>query len=753
MATILENKERKVQKGSLMKNHRQLKEIGKYTLEDLPGIWQDRSDDLLMDDALYPYRHNAAAASRAKKWLSAAVLHPSNADGIVPGAVPLSKVVGPPVEDLAAQARAWYLHLHVGLPMDEAASTRGCDGISNKERRAANEVATAVRRALRFLNGCVMVHYGYDDRIADGWPPPVTGKKHSHGMILYRAIVRVARAEGISSPADTTPEIIRRGGQRLWERHQELSAAGDWNTKCRQLLAAINDGMLPGIDLHTWQNALRVMKSNSGRPDRHNLRAHEVADRWPEHFQCVPGSKTRLDKEYGLLGFFNRLHPGSRPVNHVGNPCPRDNLNGRKALTTRDFVIRRYLRYCSDVLGGLESVELANLFTTERIKTWLHWIDETNSTLTSKHWHELVHLRYTAALYFEHNVPSIEEILETVDIPLPRPSESVKGEAIIDRASVETLVDWVDALHLYARKAPRLDLENRKRKSGFFLPRMSWCVDLCLRILTGLRPEVVDQIEYFEHEPKSIFSPTLFPVQEGVYRLVVPQDFMKQHARNRRARNKAKTVGKTYSFTVTYPRFVEILDEYIEHGWRNADAVIRGKSNRLLLRRDGLPYGQEGLGTAYCTGKKAVLVNYRKKTGRALPDLDRYAHRHIIGEALHRHEPGSRLKTWYLTHRIDRGSDAYYGRSESHYLMECIHAVLNGLPPKHEQERIRHEKAETAEQDRLEWSNNMLKQQERLQAELQKLTDQIQRRDQIIDQLRAQVQYEKLQNGSINDSV
>lgn len=737
MATISNGKKRKVQKSNPMNNRRRLKEIGKYSLKDLPGLWQELSEDLPPDDALYPYRHNAAAASRAKKWLSAAVLHPSDADGIEPGAVPLSKVVGPPVEDLAAQARAWYLHIQIGLSLKEAISVRGCDGISNDQRRAANEVATAVRRALRFLNGAVMVHYGYDDSATDGWPAPVKGKKHSHGMILYRAIVRVARAEGISSPSGATPDSIRRGCQRLWDMHLERSAAGDWNTKRRQLLAAIKDSLLPGIDHDAWEAALPVMSSRLARPDRRNLRADEVADLWPEYFRCVTGSRTRLDKDYGLLGFFNRLHPGNRPLNPGGNSCPRDNLNGRKGLTTRDFVIRRYLRYWSDALGGLESVELADLFTRARIEAWLHWIDATNSTLTSNHWHEFVHLRYTVALYFEHNIPSIEELLEIVDIPLPRPNKSVKGEVIIDKAGVADLLDWVEAFQLYAQKAPTVDLETRKRGSGFYLPRMSWCVDLCLRILTGLRPEVVDQIEYFEQEPKLILGPSLFPAGERTYRVAVPQDYMKQHARTRRAKNKAKAAGKTYTFAITYPRFVEILEQYLENGWRKADAVLRRKTNRLLLRRDGSPYGQEGLGNAYCTGKRAVLANFRKKTGKLLPDLDRYAHRHIIGEALHRHEPGSRLKSWYLTHRIDRGSDANYGKSEAQYLVESLHEILNGQPPKHEQERIRQAEATRAEQERLRWSQAMLEQQQKLQSELERMNDALVQREKTIDQLRA----------------
>jgi hypothetical protein len=336
------------------------------------------------------------------------------------------------------------------------------------------------------MNGCVMVHYGYDEKVADGWPAPVNGKKHSHGMILYRAIVRVARAEGISSPGGATSDSIRRGGQRLWERHQERSAAGHWNTKRRQLLAAIKDELLPGIDHNAWEAALPVMKSRLGRPDRRNLPAHVVADLWPQYFRCEQGSMTRLDNEYGLLGFFNRLHSGNRPKNPVGNSCPRDNLNGRKGLASRDFAIRRYLRYWSDSLCGLENVELADLFTRARIEAWLRWIDGTNSTLTSHHWHQFVHLRYTAALYFEHNIPSIEELLEIVDIPLPRPNESVKGEQIIERAEIADLLDWVEAFYVYALKAPRLDLETRKCGSGFYLPRMSWCVDLCLRILTGL---------------------------------------------------------------------------------------------------------------------------------------------------------------------------------------------------------------------------------------------------------------------------
>jgi hypothetical protein len=147
------------------------------------------------------------------------------------------------------------------------------------------------------------------------------------------------------------------------------------------------------------------------------------------------------------------------------------------------------------------------------------------------------------------------------------------------------------------------------------------------------------------------------------------------------------------------------------------------------------------LGNAYCTGKRAVLANYTKKTGKTLPDLDRYAHRHVIGEALHRHEPGSRLKTWYLTHKIDRGSDVYYGKSESQYLLECLHDVLDGRPPKHEQERVRHEKAAAAEQERLEWSHAMLEQQRKLQGELERLNDALSQRDRIIDQLRAELHH------------
>lgn len=44
MATMSDDKERKVQKGSPVNNRRRLKDISKYSLGDLPGLWQELSE-------------------------------------------------------------------------------------------------------------------------------------------------------------------------------------------------------------------------------------------------------------------------------------------------------------------------------------------------------------------------------------------------------------------------------------------------------------------------------------------------------------------------------------------------------------------------------------------------------------------------------------------------------------------------------------------------------------------------------------
>lgn len=75
--------------------------------------------------------------------------------------------------------------------------------------------------------------------------------------------------------------------------------------------------------------------------------------------------------------------------------------------------------------------------------------------------------------------------------------------------------------------------------------------------------------------------------------------------------------------------------------------------------------------------------------------------------------------------------------------MECLHEVLNGQPPKHQQERLRQEEAARAEQERLRWSQAMLEQQQRLQSELERLNETLNNREKTIDQLRAELHHRR----------
>jgi hypothetical protein len=166
----------------------------------------------------------------------------------------------------------------------------------------------------------------------------------------------------------------------------------------------------------------------------------------------------------------------------------------------------------------------------------------------------------------------------------------------------------------------------------------------------------------------------------------------------------SKSRERGVEFILSFSETVKALEEYLDV-WAQVPDVANGKTFRLILNSEGRPFSGEGAGgfaSYYLTRRGTVALNYRKKTGIQLPLCGRYDPRHVVGDALKVYAPGQNLKTIYLTHADDTGTDSMYGRPQMQYLHACVLGVLQGLPPLHEQERIRREEQDAQLKQRLD---------------------------------------------------
>jgi len=167
--------------------------------------------------------------------------------------------------------------------------------------------------------------------------------------------------------------------------------------------------------------------------------------------------------------------------------------------------------------------------------------------------------------------------------------------------------------------------------------------------------------------------------------------------------------------------------------------VAAGRTSALYLNREGEAYKRGGFCNSYIAKKHFASRDCERRTGEKIPLLDRYAHRHLMGEFLRRHIPGGNLKAWYLTHRSDSGSDRNYGDDDAALLRECIDEILSGRPPRPAQETQRWAQ-QTGQLDRVQASLNSLNDQLRETNEaLLRANAMIAERDRIISDLRRKI--------------
>lgn len=686
--------------------------LASTSLVDLPEVWNRLTSQGQASAVKYPY--TAADASRARKYLSVALgfapyegARPEAADIERVGSnIRLMELLHVNIEQMAARARAAFLWIQHDIPMQEALGVRGACGLPDLVRKAANNTKASVLRAMRFVRDLGQSGYGLTP--GSDWPERVNGTQYAAGMILYSEIQRRHVSQGMLSPLQATPQSVREAAQKYVTLAKTYRKAGDFNTKVRQLRRAIREGLLPGFPQELLSELEEIRYSTNGPAAA--LSEAQLIDLWPVHFQENSDHPGHLDRTRGLLGFFNKRLGSPRPTNPFGKRCPKDNLNLDRALQNRISVLQRLLYRGRQRDGDRPPRPLEEYFSGEELTAWLdQYVDERN-VVTVHHKNDYIHAIYVANLYFEQDTFEFCRWAED-EFDFPERGESLRGTRVVELAgSPDVFMDWGEAWNQYASNAPTIAAHPRKADSGFYLPRKSCEVELRIRVETGLRPENVDELDVVDGPAASNVASTIWKNPDGTYGIAVSMHLMKQHKRRRFGASRrsatpaqagrATAARRCYRFILERPETIAALDEYLSNGWKHARDVVSGETRRLLLNRGGHPFRPGEVGDTYCDMRPRAAALYRKKTGKVLPPLDRYAHRHVLGAALERHVPGSALKTQYLTHRISRGSDVFYGDDDARFLRTCLSEILDGKPPRPEQEKQRLEAQAQREHER-----------------------------------------------------
>jgi hypothetical protein len=283
--------------------------------------------------------------------------------------------------------------------------------------------------------------------------------------------------------------------------------------------------------------------------------------------------------------------------------------------------------------------------------------------------------------------------------------ESTRGEQALEKGGVPEMLLLAEALGIYAEAAPKLSTKKHYEKTGagHYLVRKSAQVDLMIRMDTGLRPGVIDHLELAEERNGRGARPVLWKDDNGIYRIRIPWIWMKQHKAGLATtaaafdrlvkRDKQKRYMKGFAF-VLRPETGAVIDEYLEHGWQWAREVQSKKTRRLLLNSSGRQMVKDerslGKGSTLLLNCVREAREYIRRTeNREIPYFDRYAHRHVVGHFVELHHPGHQLKTTYLTHTSQRGSDWFYGTVDNSLLHECLAEMFSGKPSRAEQQKQR----------------------------------------------------------------
>ncbi|MGI8908126.1 MAG: hypothetical protein ACR2IE_16755 [Candidatus Sumerlaeaceae bacterium] len=658
-------------------------------LADLPAMWEQTAPHNHTSQFSYTRQH----AARARKWITAAVCYgdspvePSETElDAAAEKVPLLKLLSLIADKTSAEARSLYLTWRHGIPANDSAK------LPTKTRKNANNISESVTRALRFAEEAFGSTYGTIP--GSSWPEALSDSHYAHAMILYRCIQRKHVRAGVIDPVHASAKLAAEAAKKYVHRAESRRDAGPFNTMRRRLLEALEKGLLMPLNpaLLTDINELRF--NSAAAPDSADEAV--LLQHWPEHFFPHPDCAFKIDRTRGLCGFFNKqfTHINANPK---GEKCAKGNIIGEKSVEKRLQAIRRMinraLRSDNDQPGVLL---LEEYFTSERLISWLDaFLDEPEDhMITAYHRGEFWHMRYTAKVYFGACVDALDVHVEE-SIDFPESGASMRGTYAVQLAgSPIVFLEWAAAFRMYAAQSSWLDAEQG---TGFYLPRKSCELDVLIRAETGLRPGNVEQLNYLRSiptHPDKLPLPAIYRLKNGNYVVCIPFGMMKQHKKKAKRKTRHTTARRPYEFLLELPETVHALDEYIEHGWQHADGVRHGKTQRLFLGRTGHPI--RCMRTKFAEARAKASGVYQAQFGKLLPLLDRYSTRHVISEFLHRHQQGSSLKQWYLTHRSGVGSDNSYGSDDAAFLRKCVHEVLRGVPPLHDQVANRQD-----EQDKL----------------------------------------------------
>lgn len=658
-------------------------------LSDLASLWLELNSSTEITGSPTPQKHVRQHASRAAKWIAVALNPDLGERGKRPSpesvramqeGVLLSVVAALDPQEVGQRARAAYLVTFLGIASEKAHESTETLGLG-KHRRRINNISESVRRCLRFL-GTLYSREGAQDSL---WPPAKGGGDLAAGFRFYRQIRDLHIVRKILDPRSFRLDYVREAAASASGRFLEVRKAGDYNKMLRELRQLLSSGRLAPLG-SDFVEGLSELAMN---PDRGKTQAFSDADlisRWPKHFLPERGTPTRVDRQRGLPGFFSKQAGLERPVNHEGQTCRRQNRLGHHAVEGRLGALKRYLFRVVAHFAEDATRELSACFATEALVWWLPSYLAERDVITAMHRDELLEVSTTARVFFGTDIAEVQRLAEEIDFP--QIGESIRGSEVLRLAKTpQVLLDWADAFRSYADAAPKPTID---RPSGLYFPRKCLEIDSLLRPDTGLRPENLESLEVRETAPGPGYPrPCIWwDAFAGVYRIRIPRSCMKQHKRTYASTNAAtggRGARRAYDFVIWRQRTIAATHEYLGF-WKIARGVASGQTTMLYLNREGMAYTRGGFGNSFMAKKHLVVREWRKTTGVELPMLDRYAHRHLMGEFLGRHIPGGNLKSWYLTHHSDTGTDRNYGDDDALLLRECIDEILAGKPPRPAQE-------------------------------------------------------------------
>lgn len=713
-----------------MKSAQIMTRMANSCISDIDHVWKELSGAVKTGSGAHAFRYVRQHGSRAARWLPYAI---ARGNGISTEShqltnvsrMPLCGIVRLDPHTVGARARAAFLEVVHRIPAETAGA--GTLILPNDVRKTANNVAESVRRSIRFFRAIAP-----DADLPEHtlWPEPPTGAKLDRGIRLYRDIRQAHIRQGVLNPADHVPAITQRVALEHAERGRRSGTYGGYNLMVRTLRTILSDGKLPGVP-PTLADGLTEMRMNPSVGPHCIMPLHELASRWPEHFKLTENGE--IDQEYGLLGFFNRDIGLRRPCAPSGASCPSENLLGKLARDNRLGCLRRFLAR----VATPADVELANCFREDRVWKWLTEYIGERDEVSSMHLQAWWSVRYTARIYMGIDTTWIDRQVEE-GIQFPDSGSSLKGTRTVEKAGpnpAATLLAQAAALHTAAEAEEKPTPSHR---SGLYLARKSVEVEFWIRLLTGLRPSNVEELEVLQTPTPETRIPAIWR-EETSYVVCIPYGCMKQNKRRSRGRPIVSRVPKPqrpYVFRIEYAAAVSALDEYLQTARCHAVGVYTGLTRRLLINARGGPF--KSFEASQRKARKTA-TNEFDQPGVTMPDLDRYATRHIMAELLRAYMPEGRLHTLYLTHRSEHNADKHYGSDDHAFLRQCIHEILDGKPPLPEQRRQQAEQLQRQEAERHRIVEGIAGRLTDTTAELKKLTAALEAKEAEIRRLRGTI--------------